>query len=314
MNSPWVAFKQFYSTPSNRWYTDENWIKLYETLTLQKVNLGDLGEIEEFFVSNYLKGGHIQWVYHFLKERNTKWNIEGVTFYSRNEIVATYPLILVNGSGDETDVTREVTTVRKNVMEAEYKNPEFRMLMQRLLLSVYPWQYNNFFFLTIPLGYEGEGQEVAVDWALKELVLFFWKNGIYTNSCDQGSPGGPGRNGIEGARRGHILVGLNGKSGVYDKAYVGYMTDIEVKKIKGINDLTALKTYKRKLRDIFTPVKEIKLEIFNPDSFGWINATFDFADLPIIHKKFGLTMPNINDSIQGNIIVEGPRIGQPYPS
>ena len=68
----------------------------------------------------------------------------------------------------------------------KYKNKFYQLIKKRLEESVYPGQENDFFFLTIPNGHPDAGREVAVDYKLSNLVLYFWKHGLITLGWDQG--------------------------------------------------------------------------------------------------------------------------------
>lgn len=54
------------------------------------------------------------------------------------------------------------------------------LLKKRLKHSIYPTQYNDFFFLTIPKGHPHEGKEVPVDYLLQNIVLFLWNHKFIT--------------------------------------------------------------------------------------------------------------------------------------
>ena len=54
-----------------------------------------------------------------------------------------------------------------------YKNKYLNIIKKRLKKSLYPYQGNDFFFLTIPKGHPNEGKEIPVDYLLKNIVLYF---------------------------------------------------------------------------------------------------------------------------------------------
>ena len=271
--------------------------------------------IEGFFLSNLIRGAHLLEAYEFLENMNKTWDLEGALLTTRQDILCTYPLKIINSPNN-------IMQLRSNLLEAEQQDPEMRKLKERLLNSLYPWQVRDFFFLTVPFGHDGEGQEVPVDWALKNLVLFLWSNGIYTGGWDQGYPGikfdkdqvGKGYFGY-----GFINVSFL-KTGIIERGFVEENGRIVnggsyLKKIKGVNDMKAVKTYIRKLKDVFTPVKEIVLKLPPADRIQWNNMWihFNYDDLPIIHKKFNIQMPNYDDSEPGSVIPIGTLPGHSLP-
>lgn len=68
----------------------------------------------------------------------------------------------------------------------KYKTKFYELLKKRLKDSIYPTQANDFFFLTIPKGHPNENKEVPVDYLLRNIVLFFWKEGFITLGWNQG--------------------------------------------------------------------------------------------------------------------------------
>lgn len=68
----------------------------------------------------------------------------------------------------------------------KYKKKYHQQVIKRLKASIYPTQGNDFYFLTIPQGHQDAGREIPVDYQLKNLVLYFWNQGLITLGWDQG--------------------------------------------------------------------------------------------------------------------------------
>lgn len=68
----------------------------------------------------------------------------------------------------------------------KYKTKYYRLIIEKLQKSLNPSQGSDFYFLTIPEGHPDAGRDVPIDYKLKNLVLYFWKNGYITQGLDQG--------------------------------------------------------------------------------------------------------------------------------
>jgi len=98
------------------------------------------------------------------------------------KLKATFPYNIV--VEDDPAESKRLMERRKDILSREHKDPVIINTKIQLLGTIYPNQINDFFILEIPLFMKNAGQHVPVDWELKELVLYLWKNGFPADGWD----------------------------------------------------------------------------------------------------------------------------------
>jgi len=272
-------------TKFNKHFTKKEWNNLdnkYNSLCFTIEHL--------FYVDNLIKGGHFYAAMDFMNDMSTSFEVGGFEYddmelqkykdksveWIRKDLRKRYKLNylgrighyphknLYNANPNYAIVIKEFNN---KLRLKEMKNYNLYKLRKRLLLSVYPDQNTDFFFLTLPKNFKNSGQEVPVDWMLKDLVLYLWKHNIFT--------GGWG----EKEATDTYFITCNRFN----------QKDYKSNKIKDLK-------YHNHIKDLFKHIPEITID---NDLLSSIN--FHKKDLNIICKKLGLPKPSHKGAFKGNL-------------
>lgn len=180
----------------------------------------------------------------------------------------------------------------------KYKKKFESCVKDRLRKSIYPYQFRDFYFLTIPKGHPDAGMEVTVDYLLKNIVLYFWDRKLITFGWDQGIPG----------YSGFITFNLKTLDG---QKSVGILKNI-TEKIVGKQNIKVIDNSNL----TFKTGEQHKMHIKytddflknNPNKFlieivpNYIAIVFNHDLIPLISKKLKLDIPSHDDALPGLLI------------
>lgn len=194
----------------------------------------------------------------------------------------------------------------------KYRKKFYALLKEKLAESVYPTQGRDFFFLTIPDKHPDAGRLVPVDYQLRNLILYFWNNGLITMGWDQGYDTFHPQYFGNGFITFDILKTDSSKSFPYLKKLLIDKFGQKMISIKIYDSDTwntaeeatiGIKKQLQDQRDFFiNNPSMILLEVFP----NYIGMLFRNDMIPIIYQKLGLETEDYDERLPGNLIEYDP--------
>lgn len=188
----------------------------------------------------------------------------------------------------------------------KYKKKYYDLIKKRLGESIYPTQGNDFFFLTIPKGHPKAGKEVPVDYKLRNIVLYFWEQGLITLGWDQGYEIYPDCF--------HQAFISFKKESIYHRKTLNIIKPI-LEKLFGKDNIViknmklawkseeeatiGLAKHQKILKKFFTDNPD---KILLENDMNAVYIIFRTKLIPEIHKKLKIIMPDYTKRCPGNLI------------